>query len=142
MLRNWGSWRPPSSGLAVPGSWLTRASKAILPAGPAGWENDEFMTGIVIRIVSDKLDSVDDLKAAAPMMMQLGTAITEVVENKTTPKGWYAVVKDNDGKSTELVYIQKYGATQIVCSSVINSSMGPGPKKEDILKDCDSIKVK
>jgi hypothetical protein len=112
----------------------------------AKWENDDFMTGIVIRIVKDKLDSIDDLKEAAPMMMQLGTAITEVVETKTTDKGWYAVVKDDEGKNVEMVYVRKFGDSQIVCSGNTTPQKDPtsigGIKKEEIIKACESVTVK
>jgi len=67
----------------------------------AKWENDDYMTGIVIRIVKDKLDTIDDLKEAAPMMMQIGTAITKVVEEKKTAKGWYAIVESNETVSAD-----------------------------------------
>jgi hypothetical protein len=107
----------------------------------AKWENDEFMSSIVIRIVNDKLDTIEDLKKAAPMMMQLGTEVTKVVEApKSTDKGWYAVV-DGDGTSN-FVYVQKYGAKTVVCSASVKSGMGPSISKGDALKACDSIKVK
>jgi hypothetical protein len=112
----------------------------------AKWENDDYMTGIVIRIVNDKLDSIDDLKAAAPMMMQLGTAITKVVEEAKTPKGWYAIVEDDEGKTTEMVYIQKFGSKQLVCSGNLTKRKDPtsagGIKKAEVIKACESIKVK
>jgi hypothetical protein len=112
----------------------------------AKWENDEYMTGIVIRIVKDKLDTIDDLKEAAPMMMQLGTAITAVVETKTTDKGWYAIVNDDEGKNTEMVYVRKFGGSQIVCSGNTTPRKDPtsvgGIKKEEIIKACESVKVK
>jgi len=106
----------------------------------AKWENDDVMTGIVIRLVSDKLDNVDDLKSAAPMMMQLGSAITKVEEEKKTDKGWYAVVMREDVK--ELVYMQKFGSKQIVCSANLTKSDMGTIKKEDALKACNSIDVK
>jgi hypothetical protein len=107
----------------------------------AKWENDDYMFSIVIRVVTDKLDTIDELKAAAPMMMQLGSAITKVVEEKKTDKGWYAVV-DREGV-TEIVYMQKYGGAQIVCSANLSKSdMGGTIKKEEALKACDSIQVK
>jgi hypothetical protein len=112
----------------------------------AKWENEDYMTGIVIRIVKDKLDTIDDLKEAAPMMMQLGTAITKVVEENKTPKGWYAIVEDNDGKTTEMVYIQKFGGTQLVCSGNLTKRKDPtsagGITKDEVIKACESIKVK
>jgi len=112
----------------------------------AKWENDDYMTSIVIRIVKDKLDTVDDLKEAAPMMMQLGTAITKVDETKTTDKGWYAVVTDDEGKNNEMVYVRKFGGSQIVCSGNTTKRKDPtsvgGITKEEIIKACESVKVK
>ena len=112
----------------------------------AKWENEDYMTGIVIRIVKDKLDTIDDLKEAAPMMMQLGTAITKVIEEQKTPKGWYAIVEDNEGKTTEMVYIQKFGGTQLVCSGNltkrVDAMSAGGIKKEEVIQACESIKVK
>jgi hypothetical protein len=108
----------------------------------AKWENDDVLPSIVIRIVSDKLDTIEDLKAAAPMMMQLGSDITKVVEEQKASKGWYAVVERED--VLELVYIQKYGGKQIVCSANLNLTKSDegNVKKEDALKACDSIQVK
>jgi len=112
----------------------------------AKWENDNYMTGIVIRIVSDKLDSIDDLKEAAPMMMQLGTAVSKVVEEGKTPKGWWSIVETDGGKSTQMVYIQKFTASQLVCSGNLtprkDATSAGGLKKEEVLTACESIKVK
>ncbi len=112
----------------------------------AKWENEGYMTGIVIRIVSDKLDTIDDLKEAAPMMMQVGTAITKVVEQNKTAKGWYAIVQHDEGKLTEMLYIQKFGAKQLVCSGNLTPRKDPtssgGITKDEVLKACESIKVK
>jgi len=112
----------------------------------AKWENDNYMTAIVIRIVSDKLDSIDDLKEAAPSMMQLGTAVTKVVEQATTPKGWWAIVETDEGKSTNMVYVQKFKDAQLVCSGNLTPRKDPtsagGLKKDEVLTACDSIKVK
>ena len=112
----------------------------------AKWENEGYMTGIVIRIVSDKLDTIDDLKEAAPMMMQVGTAITKVVEQNKTAKGWYAIVDHDEGKHTEMLYIQKFGSKQLVCSGNLTPRKDPtsagGITKDEVLKACESIKVK
>jgi hypothetical protein len=106
----------------------------------AKWENPKFLTGIVIRIVDDKLDDIEDLKKAAPMMMQLGSAITKVDEEKKTAKGWYAIVERD--KETELAYVQKYGGKTLVCSANLTKSLLSGIPKKDALKACDSIKLK
>jgi len=74
------------------------------------------------------------------MMMQLGTAMTEVVEEQKASKGWWAVVKNEDG--VDFVYVQKYGSKTLVCSANIKESDLGTIKKEEALKACDSIAVK
>ncbi len=130
--------------LAPIGNWKPEWD---VDAKVAKWSNEEYMTGIVIRIVKDKLDTIDDLKSEAPMMMQLGTAVTKVVEQQATPMGWYAIVESDEGKNTTMVYIQKYeGGTQIVCSGNLTPRKDPtsagGITKEEVTKACESIKVK
>jgi hypothetical protein len=98
------------------------------------------MTGIVIRIVDKKLDNLEDLKKAAPWMLQLGSEITGVVEEKKTAKGWYAIVKRE--KVTEIAYVQKYGSGQIVCSANLSKSDFGTIKKAEALKACESIQLK
>lgn len=121
-LKKQGAWKP---------MWDPEAKIA-------KWENDKYMSAIVIRVVTDKLDTIDDLKAAAPMMMQLGQDITKVVEGpKTTKQGWWAIV-DGDGAST-LIYVQKHGSKQLVCSASVMKGSVP---KADAMKACESIKAK
>ena len=102
----------------------------------AKWENEAFMSSVVIRVVKDKLDNVKDLKAAAPMMMQLGSAMDK---EEKTKLGWYAIVKGES--SHDLIYVFKY-KTALVCSASLKADMGEGIKLEDALKLCESIKVK
>jgi hypothetical protein len=124
-LKPQGAWKP---------TWDADAKVA-------KWENDEFMSSIVIRLVNDKLENVDDLKAAAPMMMQLGQAITKVADApKTTDKGWYAVVEGDGTK--DFIYVQKIGGLNVVCSANLKSDMGAGIKKDTALSACESIKLK
>jgi hypothetical protein len=121
-LKKQGAWKPV---------WDPEAKVA-------KWENDKYMSSIVIRVVSDKLDSIDDLKAAAPMMMQLGQAVTKVTEGpKTTKQGWWAVV-EGDG-TQDLIYVQKHGGKQLVCSASVKKGNIP---KADAIKACESIKAK
>jgi hypothetical protein len=112
----------------------------------AKWSNEDYMTGIVIRVVKDKLDSIDDLKNEAPMMMQLGTAITKVVETGKGSLGWWAIVESDEGKNTTMVYVQKYTDAQIVCSGNLTPRKDPtsagGITKDEVMKACESIKVK
>jgi len=148
---------PPAPAAAAPSGPTPSESKPMLglqlaPVGKwkptwdadakvAKWENPKFLTGIVIRIVDDKLDDVADLKQAAPMMMQLGSAIEKIDEEKKTAKGWYAVVQRD--KQTEMVYIQKHGGKTLVCSAnLTKGSLTGGIAKADAMKACESIKVK
>lgn len=109
----------------------------------AKWEHDDHMSGIIIRVVTDKLDSMDDLKAAAPMMMQVGTAISNVDEDVTkTDKGWWTVVSYDEGKLQAFLYVRKFGASTVVCSADLKSSMGEGIKKDDAMKACESFDLK
>jgi hypothetical protein len=108
----------------------------------AKWSNEESMVAIVNRIVTDKLDSVDDLKEAAPMMMQLGTAITKVDEDKKTDKGWYAVVERGE-KSVDLVYVRHFGASTVVCAaSIAPQDLGKALTKDEVIKACESMTLK
>ncbi len=109
----------------------------------AKWENEEDMTSIVLRVVTDKLETIDDLKAAAPMMNQVGTAISSVDEDLTkTDKGWWTLVGYNDGKSQTFLYVRKFGASTVVCSARTKSSFGDGVKKDDAMKACESFGLK
>ncbi len=123
-LKPMGEWKP---------TWDADAKVA-------KWENEKYMTGIVNRIVDDKLDNIDDLKAAAPMMMQLGSAITNVVEEKKTDKGWYAVVERE--KESDLVYVRKFGATVVCQASLTKADLGETIKKDEAIAACESIELK
>jgi len=122
-LKPFGKWKPV---------WDAEAKVA-------KWANDKFINAIVIRLVDEKLDTIDDLKKAAPNMMQLGSDITKIVKKKKTPKGWWAVVKRD--KETEFVYIQKHDEKQLVCSANLTKKKGSIPQKL-AMKACGSIKVK
>lgn len=106
----------------------------------AKWENEDYEFSIVNRIVKDKLDDIEDLKAAAPMMMQLGTAITKVVEEKKTAKGWYAVVESESG--VDLVYMRTFGVTVVCSGSLKKATLGKSLTKKEILDACESLKLK
>jgi hypothetical protein len=109
----------------------------------AKWENPDIFSGIIIRVVSDKLESMDDLKAAAPMMMQVGTAISKVDKDVTkTDHGWWSVVSYDEDKLQTLVYVRKFGNVTTVCSASLKSSMGDPIKEADAIKACESYKVK
>lgn len=106
----------------------------------AKWENEDYEFSIVNRIVKEKLDTIEDLKEAAPMMMQLGTAITKVVEEKKTAKGWYAVVESESG--VDLVYVRTFGVTVVCSGSLKKATLGKSLSKKEILDACESLKLK
>jgi hypothetical protein len=125
-LKPMGSWKP---------KWDADAKVA-------KWEDEDFEYSIVNRIVKEKLETIDDLKTEGPMMMQLGSAITKVTEEKKTDKGWYAVVVREAGTS-DLIYVRKLGGAQVVCSANLKKAdLGKTISKEDALKACESLVVK
>jgi hypothetical protein len=111
-------------------------------AKTAKWENEAYMKSIIVRIASEKLDNIEDLKKEAPMMGQIGTAITTVKEEGKGANGWWAIVESDEGKGLDLIYVQKYGSKTVVCSAGLSGSMGDPIKKEVALKACDSLKLK
>jgi hypothetical protein len=107
----------------------------------AKWEGgDEYFSAIVIRIVKEKIENIEDLKNEAPMMMQLGTAITKVVEEKKTDKGWYAIVERD--KVTDLVYMRKLGRLTVCSANISKQDLGKSITKEEAIKACESYTVK
>jgi hypothetical protein len=98
------------------------------------------MSSIVIRVVSDKLENIEDLKSAAPMMMQLGSAITKVDEEKKTDKGWYAIVERE--KVVEMVYVRQLGATVVCSGNLTKEDLGKQLTKDDVIKACEAFSVK
>lgn len=109
----------------------------------AKWANDDFFSGIIIRVVSDKLTSMDELKAAAPMMMQVGTAISSVTKDvQKTDQGWWAVVKYDDDKGEVYLNVADINGVTVVCSANLGSSMGDPISEELAHKACSSYKLK
>ena len=109
----------------------------------AKWSNEEFFSGIVIRVVGDKLTSMDELKAAAPMMMQVGTAISSVTKDvQKTDQGWWTVVKYDDDKGEVYLNIAEVNGVTVVCSANLGSSMGDPISEELAHKACSSYKLK
>lgn len=120
-LKAFGNWKP---------TWDADSKVA-------KWESDDSMTSIWTSITSDDVSTIEKLKEAAPMNSHLGTAITEVVETKTTDRGFWAVVKRED--VTEFVDIQKYGDVTVICSAGLST----GPiKQADALQACQSLTLK
>lgn len=108
----------------------------------AKWVHDDFMSGIIIRVVGDKLTNMDELKAAAPMMMQVGTAISSVTTDKQdTERGWSTVVKYDDDKGEVYLDIAVINGVTVVCSANLGSSMGEAIKLETAQKACGSYKL-
>ncbi|PRP94261.1 hypothetical protein [Enhygromyxa salina] len=109
----------------------------------AKWSNDEFFSGIIIRVVDDKLTNMDELKAAAPMMMQVGTAISSVTKDmQTTDQGWWTVVKYDDDKGEVYLNIADVNGVTVVCSANLGSSMGEAIPEELAHRACSSYKIK
>jgi hypothetical protein len=105
------------------------------------WSKEGEFWGIHVRYFPNSLDSkdklanIDDLKSAAPMMTEIGTAVTKVIRpSKKTANGWYTVVESN---------VQALGSKTLVCSATVKSAndMG-GVPVEDALAACESIKPK
>lgn len=128
-----------SLGLELPafGAWK---AKWDADAKVAKWENEDYDSSIVNRVVKEKLDDIEDLKTAAPDMMQLGSAITKVVEEKKTAKGWYAIV-EREG-AIELVYIRKFGATVVCSASLKKGDLGKTLTKKEVLDACESLSLR
>jgi len=109
----------------------------------AKWAHEDHFSGIVIRVVSDKLTSMDELKAAAPMMMQIGTAISSVTKDvEKTDNGWFAVVGYDEDKGSAYINVREINGVTVVCSAGLKSSMGD-PIPEDVAhKACESYTFK
>jgi hypothetical protein len=112
------------------------------------WSKDGEFWGIHVRLYPGSLDTttklanMDDLKKAAPMMTDVGTAITKVISApKKTRAGWYTVVESNGGESENFVYVEELpNGKTVVCSATVKSSGGMGGVPvEDALAACDSI---
>jgi hypothetical protein len=104
------------------------------------WESDDYFSSIVVRALSEKVDNMDDLKAEAPMMMALGTAIEKVNKEEKGTNGWYAIV-ESDGTPT-FIYIMKLGGLQFTCSASLKTGMGKAHTEAEVKKACESIKTK
>jgi hypothetical protein len=113
------------------------------------WEKNGEFWGINLRLFPGSLDStskltnMDDLKKAAPMMTEIGTAVTKVIgPPKKTSKGWYTVVESNAGESQEFIYVQELASGKtLVCAATVKSANGMGGVAiDDALAACDSIK--
>ena len=109
----------------------------------AKWSHEDRFSGIVIRVVSDKLTNMDELKAAAPMMMQIGTAISSVTKDvQKTDNGWWTVVKYDDDSSEVYLNVRDINGVTVVCSAGLTSSMGDPISEETAHKACESYKLK
>jgi hypothetical protein len=109
----------------------------------AKWTHDDHFSGIVIRVVSDKLTNMDDLRAAAPMMMQVGTALSSVTKDKQdTDKGWWTVVKYDDDNAEVYLNIREINGVTVVCSASMSSKMGDPIPEETAHQACESYTLK
>jgi hypothetical protein len=81
----------------------------------AKWTREDSFS-IMVRIENEKYDSVEDIKEEAPMMPQLGTAVTKVLDEKKTSAGFYAIVQ-REPDTKDLVYVRKFGSSNVICSA-------------------------
>ena len=94
----------------------------------------------MVRIESEKYDSVDDIKEEAPMMPQLGTAVTKVLEEKKTAVGFYAIVQ-REPDTKDLIYVRKFGSPNVICSANLKKDE-LNPKTittDEAVKACESL---
>jgi hypothetical protein len=136
----------PGIELKAVGAWVPKWDDG---AG-CEWSKEGEFWGIKVRYFPNSLDSrdkladIDDLKSAAPMMTEIGTAVTKVIRpTKKTANGWYTVVESNEGQSQDFIYVQALGGKTLICSATVKSAndMG-GVPVEDALAACESIKAK
>jgi hypothetical protein len=134
----------PGIALEAVGPWVPKWDEG---AG-CEWSKQGEFWGIHVRYFPGSLDSkskladLDDLKSAAPMMIEIGTAVTKVIRPlKKTAKGWYTVVESNEGETQNFIYVQTLNGKTLVCSATVKAAhdMG-GVAMDDALAACESIK--
>jgi hypothetical protein len=105
----------------------------------AKWTREDSFC-IMVRIEMEKYDSVDDIKEEAPMMPQLGSAVTKVLEDKRTPLGFYAIVQ-REPDTKDLVYVRKFGSSNVICSANLKKDeMNPKTiTTDEAVKACESL---
>jgi hypothetical protein len=111
----------------------------------ARWEKKDAFFGVHVHLLKDKLDTYEQFQAAAPMMSEVGTAITKVkAPPRTTSKGWWVVVVSDEGKSEEFIYLQKYGDRRVLCSAQLKTeTTGPTEVTRELaLTLCESLRPK
>lgn len=107
----------------------------------AKWVREDSFS-IMVRVENEKFDTVDDIKEEAPMMPQLGTAVTKVLEEKKTKVGFYAIVEREPG-TKDLFYVRKFGASTVICSANLKQDE-LNPKvitKDEALAACESLSL-
>lgn len=129
------------------------------PAPAAGWkpsgsadgsglvyDKDGVMQSIGVRVLKQRAAGVEQLKAA--MQSQFGESFSEVLENKTTPLGWYAVVKVDRGTSSELIYVRTFGSKDTFCRGRI-ATTGPDAQipggvasRAEVVQVCEALHMK
>jgi hypothetical protein len=105
----------------------------------AKWTREDSFS-IMVRIETEKYDSVDDIKEEAPMMPQLGSAVTKVLEEKKTAVGFYAIVQ-REPDTKDLVYVRKFGSSNVICSANLKKDE-LNPKTittDEAMKACESL---
>jgi hypothetical protein len=111
----------------------------------AHWEKKDAFFGVHVHLLKDKLDTYEQFQEAAPMMSEVGTAITKVKASpRTTSKGWWVVVVSDEGKSEEFIYLQKHGDRRVLCSAQLKTeTTGATEVTSDVaLALCESLRPK
>ena len=105
----------------------------------AKWTREDS-SSIMVRIETEKYDSTDDIKEEAPMMPQLGSAVTKVLEEKKAAVGFYAIVQ-REPDTKDLVYVRKFGSANVICSANLKKDE-LNPKTittDEAIKACESL---
>ncbi len=108
----------------------------------AKWIREDSFS-IMVRVESESFESVEDIKTEAPMMPQLGSAVTKVLEDKKTKVGLYAIVEREPG-TKDLFYVRKFGASTVICSANLKQDE-LNPKvitKDEAIAACESLALK
>jgi hypothetical protein len=114
---------------------LTKPLLGFDPVPVAGWtprmavdgqgvvyESQESASSIGVSLFKQRVTALEQLKSA--VMDQFHETMGEVLENKTTPLGWYVILKSGRGVSTELIYVRTFGSKETYCRGRI-ATTGP-----------------
>jgi hypothetical protein len=128
------------------------------PAPVAGWtprtaaddqgvvyDDKQGSPSIWVRVFKQRVTAVDQLKPA--IAADFHETIGELIENKTTPLGWYAIAKVDRGVSTDLIYVRTFGSRETFCRGTI-ATTGPAAQyggavpRATVLRVCEALHLK